>query len=86
MNILDVEEVRDPMIKFVLNQEIFYTFPISYNISLLNKISSIFFSDEVKRLAKTIQINLSLTLTRENVNSQTLRKLQFRHSVIPIYH
>ena len=36
---LDVEELRGEIIRYALNSEVFYAFPVSYLISMLKKIS-----------------------------------------------
>ena len=57
---IDVEDVKQDIIKYALNSEIFYSFPTPYFISILNKISSNPDYDSIKDFIKTIQVNLSL--------------------------
>jgi hypothetical protein len=36
---LDIEEFRSEIVRYALNSEVFYAFPLSYLISLLKKIT-----------------------------------------------
>lgn len=38
---LDLEDIRSEIMRYALNSEVFYAFPVSYLISLLKKISVI---------------------------------------------
>lgn len=46
IEVIDIPEVRGELIRFALNSEVFYSFPIPYLISLLQRIQEIFFSLE----------------------------------------
>lgn len=54
METLDVEGVGADMIRFALKTEMFYAFPVSYMISLLNKIATVKAKDEMNDFIKTI--------------------------------
>lgn len=38
---LDIQEFRSEIVRFALNSELFYAFPVSYLISLLKRMASI---------------------------------------------
>lgn len=57
---LDLEELRGDIVKYALNSEMFYAFPLSYHMSLLIKMYNVGYSDDLFDLLKTIQIQLCL--------------------------
>lgn len=57
---LDLEDLRKEIIKFCLNSEVFYAFPINYYISTLKKIYKLEYHTDFYDLLKTIQIQLCL--------------------------
>lgn len=77
METLEVEGVRNDMIRFALKSEMFYAFSVAYYISLLNKLMSIGIKDELLDFTKTIQINISMK--SEFISEWTLKKLIFNH-------
>lgn len=60
METLDVDTIKKDLIRYALKTESFYAFPVSYNISLLNKVLSLGVKPEVYDFIKTIQLNLSM--------------------------
>ena len=85
---LDLEDLRGEIIRYALNSEVFYAFPLSYLISLLQKITLVGVSkgsqgDEMIDLLKTIQI--AICLKRKEINYFTLRKIIMIHSSVPVY-
>lgn len=51
---LDLEDLRKEIIKFCLNSEVFYAFPINYYISTLKKIYKLEYHTDFYDLLKTI--------------------------------
>jgi hypothetical protein len=81
---LELEDLRGEVLKYALNAEVFYAFPISYLISLLHKISIIGAAEDIKDLLKTIQIQLCLK--HQELALFTIKRLISIHYVLPILH
>lgn len=51
---LDLEGLRGEVVRYALNSEVFYAFPVSYLISLLRKLVLIGPAEDLRDLIKTI--------------------------------
>ena len=51
---LEIEEVRKDIVRYTLKSEIFYAFPVSYYITLLNRIQAAPNISDLKDFLKTI--------------------------------
>lgn len=54
METLEIDKVSSQMIRFALKSEIFYAFPLSYMISILNKLSTMDLQKDKFDFIKTI--------------------------------
>eukprot|EP00347_Sterkiella_histriomuscorum_P024467 403331016 len=79
---LDLEDLRKEILKYSLNSEIFYAFPISYLISIMNKIFKLEYHPDFYDLLKTMQIQICLQ--EQQINPQTVEKLIRLHLELPI--
>ena len=53
---MELEDLRGEIIKYSLNSEMFYAFPLSYYMSLMIKMYNVGISEDLYDLLKTIQI------------------------------
>lgn len=51
---IDLEDLRKEIIKYCLNSEIFYAFPVSYYISILININRVGYHQDFYDLIKTV--------------------------------
>ncbi len=79
---LDLEGLRGEVVRYALNSEVFYAFPVSYLISLLRKLVLIGPAEDLRDLIKTIQI--SLCLKQSELSLLTMKKLIQIHSYLPV--